>query len=129
MTQSETNRRPTRLSDRILWWVKTLLLAVFIYVFIEMANRLSVPGMIINGVLAGVVLLSILLRWGWLVPCTIWGLVFGVLFDPLSKGGTRESQMWETINYIGGGVFFGVLIGFMIDLVLCAASEDQESKE
>ena len=54
---------------------------------------------------------SIFLRVGWLVPFTIAGFYCGLfVLDPVVKGGTSETQMYETVTY----VFFGTIIGFVI---------------
>ena len=60
---------------------------------------------------------SLLLRCGWVVPCTIAGVYFGLLFlDPPVKGGTAESQMYETVGNIFVGTILGLGVGLFLDL-------------
>jgi hypothetical protein len=53
---------------------------------------------------------------GWIVPGTIFGVFFGALvLNPRVKGGTPESQMWETIFCIVMGGTAGLFMGYVID--------------
>lgn len=58
---------------------------------------------------------SAILRLGWLVPCMIGGIIFGISMDADIKGGTIESKMWETVANIGFGAALGLLAGLLID--------------
>ncbi len=59
--------------------------------------------------------LALVLRVGWVIPCTIAGVYVGLIMDAHVKGGTDESQMLETVVSICGGAFAGFVIGLMID--------------
>jgi hypothetical protein len=73
-------------------------------------------------------MVSLILRLGWLVPCMVVGTLTGIFLDPLIKGGTIESQMWETVRYICGGTIAGLVLGLVIDST-CAASYNQNDKK
>jgi len=59
---------------------------------------------------------ALIFRLGWLVPCIVLGTLAGILLDPAIKGGTIESQMWETVSYICFGAVAGFVVGLMIDM-------------
>ena len=58
---------------------------------------------------------SLIFRLGWLVPCIVCGILAGIFLDPSIKGGTIESQMWETVSYICSGAVAGFVVGLVID--------------
>ncbi|MBN2475468.1 MAG: hypothetical protein JXB62_12730 [Pirellulales bacterium] len=60
---------------------------------------------------------AIVFRLGWPVPCMILGILAGIALDPAIKGGTIDSQMWETVSCICVGAFIGLLIGVFLDAV------------
>ena len=115
MTQRETKPRDTGLAARLLKWTRIILLTVLILGLFTTGQFLSVAGMITYGTLIGLVLLSTLLRWGWLVPCAIWGLVLVIISHPRTKGGVPEWQSIQTIGYIIGGAIAGAIFGLLID--------------
>ena len=49
-------------------------------------------------------------RLGWLVPIIVFGTLMGLFLDPAIKGGTRESQMWETVRIICGETIIGLVV-------------------
>ena len=70
---------------------------------------------------------SLIFRMGWVVPCTIIGLGVGAFLDGPIKGGTYESQMWETVRSICGGAAAGFFVGLGIDCIHLASENDGES--
>lgn len=60
-------------------------------------------------------LISAIPRSGWLIPCTILGVVVGVVADATIKGGTHESQMWETVRSVAVWTVVGIVVGFFCD--------------
>jgi len=58
------------------------------------------------GLVAGA---SIFLRVGWATPCMIAGVYVGMILDAHVKGGTAESQMYETVWAITLGAAFGLV--------------------
>jgi hypothetical protein len=60
--------------------------------------------------------ISTLLRMGWMVPCLVFGTFCGILLDPLIKGGTVESQMWETVTSIATGAVLGLCVGLALEV-------------
>lgn len=58
---------------------------------------------------------SLMFRWGWVVPCIVAGTIWGISLDNVVKGGSHESQMWETVNKIWFGFACGFLLGLSID--------------
>ena len=67
------------------------------------------------GALAALAIAAACLKLGWLPLATILGIVVGVLCDGRVKGGTHESQMWETVSAIVGGALAGMAVGFYLD--------------
>jgi hypothetical protein len=62
--------------------------------------------------------LAAVFRWGWLVPCVAFGMLFGAeILDPCVKGGTIDSQMQETVGHISCGTFLGLAIGGAVDAI------------
>lgn len=59
--------------------------------------------------------LALVLRVGWVIPCTIAGVYVGLIMDARVKGGSDESQMLKTVASICGGAIAGFVVGFMID--------------
>ena len=57
------------------------------------------------------------LRCGWVPFMVIAGTVFGLMSDPLVKGGTHESMMWESVNHLTGGTAIGLLVGLVSDSI------------
>jgi hypothetical protein len=57
------------------------------------------------------------LRCGWIPFTVIAGTVLGLASDPMVKGGTHESMMWETVRHIAGGTAIGLLVGFVLDAI------------
>jgi hypothetical protein len=67
--------------------------------------------------LGAVALLSVVIRVGWVIPCTIAGVYVGMcVLDPPIKGGDPESQMMETVSAICIGTVLGMAVGFLIDV-------------
>ena len=58
---------------------------------------------------------SVIFPWGWAVPCIVIGALISVMMDKPIKGGSMESQMWETIGRIWLGVFSGFVVGLILD--------------
>ncbi|QDT26876.1 hypothetical protein Enr10x_21870 [Gimesia panareensis] len=80
-----------------------------------------------SGLFAGS-LTALIFRSGWLIPCTVCGTLFGIFLDPTIKGGTIDSQMWETVSSLWSGVIAGVVFGFAINTTL-TATENESEKE
>ncbi len=57
------------------------------------------------------------LRCGWIPFTVIAGTVFGLMSDPIVKGGTHESMMWESVNHLAGGTTIGLLVGLILDSI------------
>jgi hypothetical protein len=82
--------------------------------------------MLADGVEAGLLFLvlsaacaaALAYGWGTVVPCLTIGLMVGMVYDGGPKGGTRESQMWETAEAWIGGALAGLLVGVAMDLYL-----------
>ena len=74
-----------------------------------------------------VCVLAVIVRWRWLIPCTILGIMFGAMADLHVKGGSIQSQMQETCWNLGGGTFLGLLIGVCVDFA--AIQVAKESKD
>ena len=72
-------------------------------------------------------LASLFLRVGWFVPFTIAGTYAGIMMDARVKGGSIESQMWETVTSIVFGAVIGFAFGGFLDLL--AVKSDSESNE
>ncbi len=70
---------------------------------------------------------ALLFRSGWLIPCTVCGTIFGIFLDPPIKGGTIDSQMWETVSSLWSGVIAGIVIGFVIDVTLTAPENETDN--
>lgn len=62
-------------------------------------------------------------RCGWVIPCLSLGLVLGMFLDPLIKGGTAESAMWETVHYLSSGAAFGLSVGVALDFLLASCCD------
>lgn len=61
-------------------------------------------------------LLALVIRAGWLIPCTILGTYAGMfLFAPGIGGGTALSQMIDTALAICLGTALGVVAGLALD--------------
>jgi hypothetical protein len=71
--------------------------------------------------LGAVAAITLFLRVGWTIPCMIGGVYAGLIADPPVKGGTPESQMWETVTAIVVGTVVGLLAGLAIDAMECNA--------
>ena len=65
--------------------------------------------------LSAVSAVGAVLRFGWVIPGVVCGTLGGVFLDATIKGGTVESQMWETVAYIGVGAVLGLLVGIVVD--------------
>ena len=75
-------------------------------------------------------LIAVLLRWGWLLPCTLLGIIIGAAcLDSPVISGSRESQMRETIASIILGTFIGFGVGLLIDSHSHAKKEQSNSSE
>ena len=59
---------------------------------------------------------SVLLRMGWLVPCTIGGILAGAFLDAGIKGGPIDAQAWESVAKICLGAFAGLAVGIVFDI-------------
>lgn len=46
------------------------------------------------------------------------GVVAGFLMDPPVKGGSMESQTWETVTRLFVGVFLGFLVGLWLNMAV-----------
>ena len=57
------------------------------------------------------------LRCGWIPFTVIAETVFGLMSDPLVKGGTHESMLWETVKHLACGTGIGLLIGLVLDSI------------
>ena len=60
-------------------------------------------------------MVAAILRFGWTAPCLLAGVILGVWLDPLVKGGTVDSQIYETINNLLIGAAIGLTVGIMMD--------------
>jgi hypothetical protein len=58
---------------------------------------------------------GVIFNFGWLPIATILGAFVGCVADSGVKGGTQESQMWESVHAILGGALAGMAIGFYLD--------------
>jgi len=67
---------------------------------------------------------TLFLRVGWAIPCMITGTYSGLIVDAHTKGGTIESQMWETVLSIAVGTTIGLLAGLTIDFLGCGVKGD-----
>ena len=65
--------------------------------------------------LGAVAAITLFLRVGWTIPCMIGGVYAGLIADPPVKGGTPESQMWETVWLIIFFTIAGLVVGLVID--------------
>ena len=65
--------------------------------------------------LGTVAAITVFLRVGWAVPCTIVGTYLGLISDAHIKGGSCESQAWETVHAIVFGTIFGFGVGLFLD--------------
>jgi hypothetical protein len=65
--------------------------------------------------LFGASVASIHFRWGYFVPFTILGTIWANLADNCVKGGTAQSQLWESICNYTLGVGLGCLEGIHFD--------------
>lgn len=54
--------------------------------------------------------------WGYSVPCVVLGLLLGAFLDLRVKGGTAESQMWETVTSVAICTAIGLIVGVAADL-------------
>jgi len=74
--------------------------------------------------LGAVATITLFLRVGWVIPCMIAGTYSGFVLDARVKGGTIESQMWETVVSIAVGATVGLVAGLAIDSLGGGAKED-----
>src|SRR5579859_7240504 len=65
--------------------------------------------------LAACCLAAFVFRWGYSVPCVVLGLLVGGYLDLHVKGGSVESQMWETVTSVAIGTAMGLLVGVALD--------------
>lgn len=107
----------------------TIISAVLGVLFSGLAVVAYLPGIMEWQVLAlfGVgSLIAAVLRLGWAVPCMVLGCFVGFLADNDIKGGTPESQMWETVSNLLGGTLLGLVGGVFLDGgIELPASEDR----
>ncbi|MBN2581110.1 MAG: hypothetical protein JXB10_19160 [Pirellulales bacterium] len=123
--KSPARARPKR---RVLFAVQILLAAM---TGLSAFRIWSINGGQVWKLFAGLfifMMVSLILRLGWIVPCMVVGTLTGAFLDPMIKGGTIESQMWETVRYICGGAIVGLVLGLVIDGV-CAESQYQNDKK
>ena len=73
------------------------------------------------GVVAAI---TLSLRVGWTIPSMIAGTYAGLVADAHVKGGTLESQMWETVSAMVLGAMVGLFAGLVIDTIGCDTRED-----
>ncbi len=101
---------PTRSPSRIVF---TLLLVAFSGFS---AFQTYPCGVSLLSVGLGVVaFITVFLRVGWTIPCMIAGVYVGEICDATVKGGTEESQMWETVHAITVGTAIGLALGLAVD--------------
>ena len=67
------------------------------------------------GVLALIAAFGAIFKFGWLPIATILGAFVGYIADSGVKGGTYESQMWESVQAILGGALAGLAVGFYLE--------------
>ncbi len=60
-------------------------------------------------------LLSIIVRVGWFVPCTICGVYCGIFVDATTKHGTFEWQMYGTVLTVLASTTIGLVLGILLD--------------
>ena len=66
---------------------------------------------------------------GWSVPFAIAGTYVGLLLDARVKGGTIESQMYESVLSIVVGTVVGFMIGAHIDSTQRWRGQDHDGDE
>ena len=65
-------------------------------------------------------LLALLLRTGWIIPCTILGVYTGMFaLAPGIGGGTALSQMTDTALRISACTALGLILGLALDAKRC----------
>ena len=58
---------------------------------------------------------AIVFRGGWLIPCTICGVLGGFLLDPPVQGGPADAQIMQTVWLIIIGTVIGCVTGLLVD--------------
>jgi hypothetical protein len=65
--------------------------------------------------LALCMILSLVLRAGWVGPCMVCAAILGTFSTLGLRNGTREAQVWEDIQSISIFTAFGMALGFLIE--------------
>lgn len=127
MLPKNTDHRPPR--SRTLLAVQILLIIITgLFTFLAWSNDIGQVWKLYAGLFA-VSMAALIFRSGWLIPCTVCGTIIGDLSDPPVKGGTIDSQMWETVSCLWSGVIAGILIGFSIDATLSELEDETDNEE
>jgi len=122
--QKSTGHTPPR--SRSLLTVQTVLtLITGSITFLAWSNDGGHIWKLYAGLFAGS-MVSLLFRSGWLIPCLVCGTIIGDFSDPPIKGGSIESQMWETVSCLWTGTIVGLLIGYVIDKTLSLDETDND---
>lgn len=103
--------RPSRWERPI---VVNLALALCMIVLVLCSSGRPGGGTLVFSALAVLSILAAVLRFGWVYPCTILGLLIAVL-PPRVGGGPADVQMWEELRWIAFCIGSGLMIGFIID--------------
>lgn len=107
-----------------LLWFKFLLMAItslpliFAVMDVIAFPHADGPGWLwwfVFGVLFVCAVAGFVFRLGSVVPSSVFGTFWGIALDLHVKGGSIESQMWETVRSVSVGFIAGVVVGVLLD--------------
>jgi hypothetical protein len=114
MVKPHEDRDHARPKRRVLFAIQILLTLVTGLLAIPAWSRGDLQtGKLLTG-LCACSAVSVLLRMGWLVPCTIGGILAGAFLDAGIKGGPIDAQ--ASIQNICLGAFAGLAVGIVLDI-------------
>jgi hypothetical protein len=107
----------SRLPHLITRWKCALLTLLNIVIWLSFAAECYPRrGWYLGTGLAAISAATLMLRCGWVAPCMVFGIYFGLtVFDPMIKGGDQVSQMWETVGSMVKGLVLGFVVGLLLD--------------
>jgi len=112
------NTPPTRNPSRVLvvaWLCLWCVLALMISLTnIRHADK-AVFFILVWLPLLGTGLLTAWKRWGWLIPCFLWGMTVGWLVNPAFNGAAYRPT-WEVLAPLALGGGFGLVLGICCDI-------------